>query len=473
MAMGEITNARYMGRGYVTIPREVMFNPALSCKAKCVLIYLLDKAGLPHWVVRREHIAEVLGINRSTVGFAVAELTSAGFLHIHQERCKGKIVGSTWHYSDTPDFLEVNPNESLVLEKPSAVKPPAVKPPAVDQALVNMSISKPQEIKPQERDLDLEKEKKQAKKELGDSASPRAASSDLANERISFSQEDIQRTKPAPLHSLREEEPSGETNQVSTIAPLKASKASKNTPRSEAPPLEIPEHLRTLEFLDAWADKCQHNEETPKAKRSALRSWLKELAPFTAQEATHLVRSAMVWQGLNLASQLTNLQKLRRETMWTGQAASKNMTVPQLLEKHEAVSSDRVAFYKRHIAHMGQRNGSEFHLGMKSESEILVQALEKQAYDAEYKASYPARFAEYQSLAAPSQSFLFATEQRRIAERAQLAALPESPAVEDSSRKALLAMARQDIEEYGYTELLISATERSTILADISESINF
>jgi predicted transcriptional regulator len=96
-----MTEARYTGKGFVTIPRQVLFNPGISDKAKLILMYLLDKQGLPHWKVNEKHIAEVYGWNPSTVAKYVQELKNYGFVHIHQERCRGRIVGTTWHYSES------------------------------------------------------------------------------------------------------------------------------------------------------------------------------------------------------------------------------------------------------------------------------------------------------------------------------------------------------------------------------------
>jgi hypothetical protein len=457
------------GRDFVILPNDIFSNPNLTGNAVKLLGYLHVHSKIPNWVFRLEHMERVV-VGEKALRNARQCLKDNGYLIESSNRASGEFKNLDMIFFSYPI------TQSEGGSSPGDVRQPGGGSPLKgehNKTLGNKTLENKTELDLEEK----ERAKALKKKKFSDSASPRAT-------RASESEKKLEPDEPepnyAPLHPAGQH-PSGEASQVETLPSQKQAARSKNTPRSEAPPLEISEHLQTPEFLDAWADKCQRNEDAPRAKRSSLGNWLKQLEPFTAQEAAFLVRGAMDWMGLNLPSQLASIQKLKREGMWTQQAQSKNMTLPQLLEKHEAVSSERVAFYRRHFALLGQRNGSEFHTGIKSESQHLVEALEKQAYDAEYKASYPQEFAVYQNrLASPSVQVSLPSGtklmgypvERRAVEREEIAALPATPCMENAERKVLLDLARQDIEEYGYTEMPLTARELATIQADVG-TINF
>jgi hypothetical protein len=398
------------GRDFVILPNEIFCNPNLTGNAVKLLGYLHVYSKIPNWVFRLEHMERVV-VGEKALRNARQCLKDNGYLIESSNKGTGEFKNLDmvfFSYPVTQSETSFSPGDVTQAGKGSLRKGEHNK--KEDNKTERIRLSSLEK----EKELKLLKEKT-----LGDSASPQADADALASEVASEKKKELEPNfaplPPAGQHT------SGEASQVEILPSQKPAARSKNTPRSAAPPLGIPEHLQTPEFLDAWGEKCERNEDAPKAKRSSLGNWLKQLEPFSAQEATFLVRGAMDWMGLNLPSQLANIQKLKRENLWTHQANKKTRSVLEILEEHITESPERVSFYRRQLARAGQRNGSEFQLGMKSESQILVEALEKKAFDAEFKASEPNAFTAYRQLGmgAMTPNALAAAQDEDLERRAQ------------------------------------------------------
>jgi hypothetical protein len=116
--------------------------------------------------------------------------------------------------------------------------------------------------------------------------------------------------------------------------------------------IQVPEHLQTPEFLEAWQERIEWAAARPKSSRPVLSSQIKELTPYSATEATMLVRRAMSWQGLGLDS-----YQRRKESNIPGVTTNSNFE--DVIAKHRLQDSIRVARYENIYGREARERGED------------------------------------------------------------------------------------------------------------------
>jgi hypothetical protein len=214
---------------YTIIPNEMLNNPNLSFKAKAMLCYLLSKPD--RWSVYLSQLAKASSDGYESVVSGMNELIANRY--VFRKPCSGANPGG-WEYFvyDEPQAEDEFP----LGKKPSRDFPESEKPVTNKERLYKES----KEIKEKE-------------------------SSAVASH--SSVQPNLFQTSSHESHI------SG-----SATAELKSADGKKKTPRSEAPPQNIPTELDTPKFKESWNEFLQHRKEkkipmTPTATKNMFRKF--------------------------------------------------------------------------------------------------------------------------------------------------------------------------------------------------------
>jgi hypothetical protein len=116
--------------------------------------------------------------------------------------------------------------------------------------------------------------------------------------------------------------------------------------------IQVPDHLQTPEFLEAWQERIKWAAARPKSSRPVLSSQIKELTPYSATEATMLVRRAMSWQGLGLDS-----YQRRKESNIPGVTTNSNFD--DVIARHRFSDAIRVARYENLYGRQARERGED------------------------------------------------------------------------------------------------------------------
>ena len=145
----KLPDAIHAGRSkeYTIVPKEILRNPKLSCKAKTILCILLsNKEG---WKSYQSTIEKMLKEGADAIASALKELEQFGYLQRNKYRnIKTKVwVGSFWAYTDTPFIFDTEEHLQILKEKgyecPFLNKRPDLeKPDLENQRLIILNINK-------------------------------------------------------------------------------------------------------------------------------------------------------------------------------------------------------------------------------------------------------------------------------------------------------------------------------------------
>jgi hypothetical protein len=150
----------------------------------------------------------------------------------------------------------------------------------------------------------------------------------------------------------------GDKEKIPPVATLAAALPPKGVCKQKAKvvlefgSIRVPDHLQTPEFLEAWQERIEWASSRPKSSRPVLSSQIKELAPYSATEATMLVRRAMSWQGLGLDS-----YRPRKESNIPGMTT--NSKFEDIITRHRAQDSIRVARYENIYGREARERGQD------------------------------------------------------------------------------------------------------------------